>query len=72
MRDVLMYRAYIGQKKYGVVLDEIRSSAPDALQAVKMFADYLSSETRRFVVHFLSLVTVEDLTHFPCDPMFLK
>ncbi|ESP00507.1 hypothetical protein LOTGIDRAFT_157712 [Lottia gigantea] len=46
-RDVIMYRAYIAQRKYGVVLDEINSSKPAELQAVKMFADYLSSDSRR-------------------------
>ena len=47
LKDVFMYRAYLGQKKYGVCLDEIRSSADEALLAVKMMADYLSNEMNR-------------------------
>lgn len=42
-RDVYMYRAYIAQRKFGVVLDEISGSAPSMLQAVKLFAKYLSN-----------------------------
>ncbi|ELU05412.1 hypothetical protein CAPTEDRAFT_225244 [Capitella teleta] len=46
-RDVLMYRAYLAQRKFGVVLDEVRSGAPAELQAVRMLADFLSNESQR-------------------------
>ncbi|KAL1431156.1 hypothetical protein MTO96_014541 [Rhipicephalus appendiculatus] len=46
-KDVFLYRAYIVQRKYGVVLDEIRSMAPDELQCIRMLADYLSGDMAR-------------------------
>lgn len=44
-RDVFMYRAYVAQQKYSVVLDEISSVASPELLAVKMLAQYLSNPT---------------------------
>lgn len=41
-----MYRSYIGQRKYAVVLDEIKDGSPDKLQAVRKLADYLSETSR--------------------------
>lgn len=46
-RDVFMYRAYIAQKKFGVVLDEISSLGAPELQAVKLLAQYLSDSSSK-------------------------
>lgn len=42
-RDVFLFRSLIAQKQYSVVQGEVSSSAPTQLQAVKCFADYLST-----------------------------
>lgn len=47
-KDLFMYRSFIAQKKYGVVLDEIRSSATqEELLAVRLLADYLANDSKR-------------------------
>jgi len=40
--NFFMYRAYVEQAQYRMVLDEVRHDAPVALQAVKAFASYMS------------------------------
>ncbi|XP_076290402.1 coatomer subunit epsilon [Lasioglossum baleicum] len=46
-RDGYLYRAYIAQKKYRVVLDELNSSSPVSLQPLKILADYFANPDRR-------------------------
>ncbi len=47
LRDSLVYRSYIAQKKYSIPLEEITGTSPSGLQAVKLFADYMAHERKR-------------------------
>nr|CAG4652024.1 EOG090X0A8E [Triops cancriformis] len=49
-RDVFLFRAYIAQKKYGVVIDEVHGASPPELQILKSLAEYLSSPSKRDTV----------------------
>ncbi|XP_011408997.1 PREDICTED: coatomer subunit epsilon-like, partial [Amphimedon queenslandica] len=42
-RDVLMYRAYLAQRKYAVVLSEVTKSSPVEVRAVRLLAEYLNA-----------------------------
>lgn len=46
-RDVFLYRAYIAQRKFRVVLDEINNSSPLDLQPLKTLAEYFAFPNRR-------------------------
>ena len=45
-KDVFMYRAYIAQKKFGVVLDDINSGAPEELKYIRLLAEFLSNDSK--------------------------
>ncbi|XP_014474286.1 PREDICTED: coatomer subunit epsilon [Dinoponera quadriceps] len=46
-RNVFLYRAYIAQRKFRVVLDEINNSSPPDLQPLKTLADYFANPHHR-------------------------
>ncbi|KAK0180475.1 hypothetical protein PV327_006113 [Microctonus hyperodae] len=46
-RDVFLYRAYIAQRKFRVVLDEINNASPIELQPFKILAEYFIAPNRR-------------------------
>ena len=46
-RDAFLYRAYIAQRKFRVVLDEINSASSEELQPLKKLAEYFASPSRR-------------------------
>lgn len=46
-RDIFMYRAYLAQKKYGIVLAEIKPNSPAELKPFKLLAEYLQTPGNR-------------------------
>ena len=46
-RDVLMYRSYLAQKKYRVVLEEVGPSSSATLKPLAMLAKFLSTPSKR-------------------------
>jgi len=46
-RDAFLYRAYIAQRKYRVVLDEINAASPAELQPLKLLAEYFAAPSKR-------------------------
>ena len=49
-KDVLMYRAYLAQNKFSVVLNEVSKSSPAEVQSVRLLAEYLSNVHNRYCV----------------------
>jgi len=46
-RDIFMYRAYLAQKKYSIVLSEIKSNSPPELKPFKLLAEYLQTPSNK-------------------------
>jgi hypothetical protein len=46
-RDAFLYRAYIAQRKYRVVLDEISAASAAELQPLKLLAEYFAVPSQR-------------------------
>jgi len=44
-KDLYMYRAYVAQSKYRVVLDDIKASRGKEFQAIRLLAEYLSGDS---------------------------
>jgi len=46
-RDIFMYRAYLAQKKFSIVLAEIKENSPPELKPFKLLAEYLQNPGNR-------------------------
>ena len=46
-KDIFMYRAYLAQHKYSIVMNEVTAASPAEVQSVKLLAEYLSSPHNR-------------------------
>lgn len=46
-RDVFLYRAYIAQRKFRIVLDEIKDSSAEELLPLKLLAEYFAHPDHR-------------------------
>lgn len=47
-RDVFLYNAYIAQKKYRIVIDEISEKSAVELRAIKLLAEFFAYPNKRY------------------------
>jgi len=65
-KDMVMFRAYIAQKKYGVIFDEISQSVVSKeLLSIRLLADYMSGDSSRRS----KIVSELDSRISTCDPL---
>ncbi|GAB6018956.1 hypothetical protein CHUAL_000598 [Chamberlinius hualienensis] len=71
-KDIFMYRAYIAQRKYGVVMDEINEQSPPEIRALKILAQYLSAtpENRDAAINRLNSM-LNDVADTPNDTLLI-
>lgn len=60
-RDIFLYRSYIAQQKYRIVLDEIHGASPAHLQPLKLLAEYFSTNNKDVVVSKLDDLVAKDI-----------
>lgn len=60
-RDIFLYRSYIAQQKYRIVLDEIHGASPPQLQPLKLLAEYFSANNKDVVVNKLDDIVAKDI-----------
>lgn len=58
-RDIYLYRSYIAQKEYKIVLEEIKNNSPNELIALRLLASYFSDENNRDIC----LLTIKQWIH---------
>lgn len=51
-RDVFLYSAYIAQKKYRIVIDEISDRSPVELRALKLLAEFFAYPSKRYDISY--------------------
>ncbi|XP_011501777.1 PREDICTED: coatomer subunit epsilon isoform X2 [Ceratosolen solmsi marchali] len=60
-RDVFLYRAYIAQRKFRIVLDEIKDTSPSELLPLKLLAEYFAHpEHRDKILSAIDKATIEE------------
>ena len=58
-----MYKSYIAQRQYAVVLDEVNNASPTELQAVRLLAEYLQNPAKRLAWGWNGCLTKSSLLY---------
>lgn len=67
-RDIFLYLAYIAQKKFKIVIDEVNDRSPIELQALKLLAEFMLSPNRRFDPDFsFSILLIYEIPSLKCS-----